>query len=614
MKNFFTSMLGTIVALIIFTVGAGLLGVGLLVAVSSMSEKPSTEVEKGSYLVFDLSANVTDSPPQLDSAAFSQMFSGSDEPKTLQLRKVTKALHTAAHDDRVAGLLLTGSFSPAEYGTGFAALKEVRAALAEFKTSGKPMIAYLNYATTRDYYIASIADDVVLDPFGVIIMPGLASEPMFYAGALEKFGVGVQVTRVGKYKSYVEPFIRNDMSPESRAQTQKLLDDLWNDLVADIAVSRGLTPASVQALVDDEGMVRPEQAVKGKLVSRAAYRDEVISELKKRTGRQNSSRPFKQVSLAAYAEDATDSDASDGKKNDADKKGSDKSAGQIAIVYAEGAIVEGEGDRGEIGGEKFARELRKLRQDENVKAVVLRVNSPGGSVGASEHIQRELRLMKKAKPVVVSMGTYAASGGYWISAYGDRIFAEPTTITGSIGVFGIQFDIQKLASNLGVTFDRVKTGKFADSVTISRPKTEEELAVLQRMVDWIYGQFIDRVAEARGIDRAKVAEIAQGRVWSGAEALKLNLVDEIGGLDKAIDFTARKAGLGKHYQILEYPRKKLLAEIIHDAFENLRPYSARQGGVMTQFVDTVRAQTKVLDQFNDPKGIYARLPLEIQVK
>jgi protease-4 len=262
---------------------------------------------------------------------------------------------------------------------------------------------------------------------------------------------------------------------------------------------------------------------------------------------------------------------------------------------------------------KFARELRKLRQDDDVKAIVLRVNSPGGSASASEHIQREIRLAKQVKPVIVSMGAYAASGGYWISTYSDRIFAEPTTITGSIGVFGLMLNVQKLANDLGFTFDHVKTGKFADAMSVSRPKTDEELAVIQRSVDWIYGEFVAKVAESRGIEPAKVQEIAQGRVWSGLEAKRLGLVDEIGGLDSAIKFAAKKAGLGDKYTLAEYPAKKELAEMIAEALEGLRPNNSR-AGVVTNLVDTLRNDLITLEQFNDAQGIYARAPLEITVK
>lgn len=613
MKNFFTSMLGALVALIIFSLGAMLLGIGFIGALVTLGggEKSPPSLERGSYVVFDLSGNITDAPPMFDFGMFT-----AEKHETLQLRSITRALRAAAKDDRVAGVFIKGELSPAGYGTGYAALKEVRAALTDFKASGKPVKAYLTTATTKDYYLGSAANELVLDPYGMIIMPGLASQPMFYAGAFEKYGIGVQVTRVGKYKSAVEPFTRRDMSADSREQLQKLLDDVWGGLVMDIAPERGITVANLQATVDKEGIIRAKQAVAGKLIDRVAYRDEIIDELKAATGRSGSKKPFKQISLSAYAKIAND-------VVDAPKKDPNETAGadtasssgrsRIAVVYAEGAIVDGEGEMGEVGGTKFSRELRALRQDENVKAIVLRVNSPGGSASASETIQREIVLAQKVKPVVVSMGSYAASGGYWISTYSDRIFAEPTTITGSIGVFGIQFDVQKLANDFGLTFDTVKTGKFADVLTITRAKTPEEMAVFQGMVDWIYGEFIDKVAESRKMKRERVEEIAQGRVWSGAAAKELGLVDEIGGLDTALAYAAEKAGLGSNYRISEYPRKKDLAEAIQDFVEKAVPGSAKSRSFGGKIAERIESELKMLKSFNDPQGLYARLPLELMI-
>lgn len=604
MKNFFASLLGTLAALLIFTVGGALLFAGFIGAIVAMGEQQQAPaVEQGAYLVFDLEANITDSPPLVDFSAFT-----GGQVDTLQLRTVTRALRAAAKDDRIAGVLIKGALAPAGYGTGYAALKDVRSALEAVRRAGKPVKAYLTFAQTKDYYLASVANEIVLDPYGMIFMPGLATQPIFYAGAFEKYGVGVQVTRVGKYKSYVEPFTRKNMSEPNREQTQKLLDDIWGSLLSDVAQSRGITVAAVQATVDSEGLIRPEPAKAGKLVDRIAYRDEVIDELKAKTGRLGSKDAFKQVSLANYARAM-------GETRVAGKGPGLTHGNRIALVYAEGAIVDGDGEPGEVGGDKFSREIRLLRQDSNVKAIVLRVNSPGGSAAASEAIQRELRLAAKVKPVIVSMGSYAASGGYWISAYGDRIFAEPTTITGSIGVFGIQFDIQKLANDFGFTFDTVKTGKFADALTISRPKTDEELAVLQRMVDWIYDQFVGKVADARHLKLDDVKEIAQGRVWSGLEAKKLGLVDEIGGMDVAIRYAAEKAKLGTNYRVVEYPRKKELVEALGDMLERIRPNSRIQSrSVIAQITARLEAELKVLSSYNDPQGVYARMPVELNIK
>ncbi len=620
MKNFLTSLLGALAALVVFSVGSLFCLFVFFVALAVLmggGEKRQPTVEKGAYLVFDMSVNVTDAPEQLNPGALMEALAGGgDEPRQLQLRQVTGALKAAAEDGRIAGVFLCGRFQPSGYGTGYAALREIREALEQVRAARKPVIAYLDSPTVREMFVASLADELALDPYGLVVMPGLASQPMYYAGALEKFGVGVQVTRVGKYKSAIEPFTRADMSPESREQMQKLLDDLWGDLRNDIAAGRGLRARELQALVDAEGLIRPEVALRKKLVTRLAYRDEVIEDLKTRTGRQGSSEPFKQVSLPEYAL-VLPRGTGPALPPETRMAGG---RGTVAIVYAEGVIVDGDGSLAEVGGARFARQLRRLRQDDSVKAIVLRVNSPGGSATAAEHIQREIRLARKEKPVIVSMGAYAASGGYWIATYADRIFAEPGTITGSIGVFGMQFDVQKLAGSVGVTFDSVKTGRFADTMTIARPKSPDEMEIYQRMVDWIYEEFVGKVAESRNLPRERVHEIAQGRVWSGAEALKLGLVDEIGGLDAAILHAAEKAGLGDGYRVREFPRKKELAEVLAHMFGEIVPdqsesrLGAGAKGAIDGVVSRLRAELGVLNQFNDPKGIYARLPLEMIVK
>ncbi len=603
MKSFFASLFGSLAALVIFFGGCAFLGLLLVVVLAAMGKKGTEPVAQGSYLVFDLSANIQDAPPAFDGGALFGPLFGGRRMTTLQLRTVTRAIRAAAKDRRVSGLLITGNLQPADFGSGYGALKEVRAALLSFRASGKPVVGFFNEATTRDYYLASAANEIVLDPYGMILLPGLASQPLFMAGAFEKFGVGVQVTRVGKYKSAVEPFTRKDLSPEAREDLQKLLNDLWADLLGDIASSRRLSREELQQVVDTEGVIPASSALAHKLVDRTAYRDEILDELKVKTGRaKGSTDSFKQISLEAYA--GTVQEAGDGAGN---------GGGKIAVVYAEGEIVDGEGQIGEVGGRKFARELRRLRQDDEIKAVVLRVNSPGGSATASEEIQREIRLTMKEKPVVVSMGSVAASGGYWISTYADRIFAEPTTITGSIGVFGLFINVKQLANNLGLTFDTVKTGQVADIFTISRPKTDAELAVFQKLVDWIYDEFTSKVAESRKLDKAKVLEIAQGRVWSGVEAKQLGLVDEIGGLGRAITCAAEKAKLGTHYQITEYPGRKQLAELISEMLRGIGPDQAGNDNSMMKLLGEFKEQARVLLRCNDPRGVYARMPAEIVI-
>jgi protease-4 len=602
MKNFLSSMLGALAALVIFCGATGVFFLLLLAGISALGEKKPT-VESGSYLVVDLSTNITDSPPLVDFGA----LMGRKQP-TLQLRTATQAIKAAGADGRIQGLLIVGSLQAAGYGSGLATLQELRAALTAFKASGKPVKAYLTYAGMRDYYVAATADEVILDPYGEVALPGLASEPMFLAGTFEKYGIGVQVTRVGKYKSAVEPFIRKDLSPENREQLQKLLDDLWTKMREDIAADRGMEPAGLQAVVDAEGYLLAGVAQRSGLVDRVEYLDEVIAKLKKETGVSDPTDTFRQIDLPAYARIAGTGGPVGGKS--AAGKGR---RGQIAVVYAEGDIVDGEGEPGQVGGANFARELRRLRQDDSVKAIVLRVNSPGGSASASEAIQREMRLAAEEKPVIVSMGSYAASGGYWIAAYSDHIFAEPTTITGSIGVFGVLFDVKKLANDFGVTFDGVKTGRFADTMTLSRPKTDAEMAMFQRSVDWIYDEFVGKVADARKLDRGLVEEIGQGRVWSGAEALELGLVDKLGGLQEAIAYAAEAAEIGDRYRVTEFPRKKKLGEAIAELLEGLQPVSAR-GGLVRQLTERLERELKIIGAFNDPRGIYARMPFELNLQ
>ena len=614
MKNFFISFFATLTALIVFVLGFGVLCFLMLAALAAMGQKKPVMVTEGSYLVFDLSSNIQDTPSQAEGLEEFAELLGGEASRKLQLREVTRALQAAANDNSIAGLYLTGSMRPEGYGSGFAALKEVREAIEAFKASGKPVKAYLSFADTRDYYLASAASEIVLDPYGAVVMPGLASQPMFLAGAFDKFGIGVQVTRVGKYKSAVEPYIRKDMSPESREQLQKLLNDLWSTITTSVEKSRKLDAGTLQKAIDEKGFIRADLAKKLKLVDKVAYLDEVLADLKTATGRKGQ-QAFKQVNLKNYARLVSGNGAvakrtGDTARIDLAGVGRDR----IAIVYAEGEIVDGNGNEESlVYGAKTARMLRQIRQDDNIKAVVLRVNSPGGSVTASEEIQRELRLLGKQKPFIVSMGTVAASGGYWISTYADRIFAEPTTITGSIGVFGVFFNFQGLANDkLGLTFDTVKTGKFADAATITRPKTDEELALFQSTVDWVYDQFISKVAESRKLDRKVVEEIAQGRVWSGTDALKLGLVDEMGSLADAVKYAAGKAHLGDDFRVAEYPRKKQFAESLAEALDGRRREQT-MGGPAGILIRQATQELQSLSRLNDPRGLYLRLPFELRL-
>ncbi len=596
LKYVFASLTGT---LIFFgLVFAGILLLLASVASLSSGRSPEPDVQDKTVLVFDLSATISDIAPSEDGREVDvqRLLRGSGG-KILPLSTILDCLDKAAADKRVVGLYLHGNLSTEGYGSGFAALREVREALLRFKASKKPIYAYNQVYSERDYYLASVADKIFLNPFGAIEMNGLASEMMFLGEAFRKYGIGIQVTRVGKYKSAVEPLLFDKMSPENREQTQKLLDDVWGEFVSGVAAARQLTPDDLQRLANEKAILVGPEAVAAKLADETAYLDQVLGELRKLSEVKDDKAPFRQVTLPAYARVSRRS------------LGLERtSRNLIAVVYAEGDIVDGAGSDGQIGGDRLAKELRKLRQDDQIKAIVLRVNSPGGSALASEVIRRELAETRGAgKPVVISMGTVAASGGYWISTASDKIFAAPNTITGSIGVFGVLPNVQKLAGDYGVKWDTTKTNRYADLGTITRPKTEDELKLIQANVDRIYDEFLTRVAEARKLPKETVQEIAQGRVWSGVEAKRLGLVDEFGGLEAAIQAAAELAKLGNDWKIAEYPKRRSLAEQLAKLLTDEEPERLVQGPVQRE-LERLWAETAALAAFNDPLGVYARLP------
>ncbi|MBD2184092.1 signal peptide peptidase SppA [Aerosakkonema funiforme] len=607
MRDFIKHTFATLLGLLIFF-GLGTGGL-IILLISAATRDTGPQVKDKSVLVFDMSVRITDTNPSSGTGELIQKaVSGEDDRERITLRTVLDAIDTATKDKRIIAIYLDASGESEGAVGGFATLKEVRQALSRFKASGKKIIAYNVGWDEPSYYLASVADSIVVHPLGMMELNGLRSETMFLAGAFQKYGVGVQVIRVGKYKSAVEPFVLKQLSAENRQQIQKLLSDIWGEFRATVGKSRKLTPQKVQAIADSQGLLMPEQARKNGLVDKVAYLDEVVSDLKKLTGNNKDEKTFRQISLSTYARVA---DKSVGENRQSQNK--------IAVVYAEGEIVNGEGSIRQVGGDRLARQLRQMRMDEDVKAVVLRVNSPGGSATASEIIQREVRLIRQQKPVIVSMGDVAASGGYWISTYANRIFAEPNTITGSIGVFGLLLNVQKLANDNGVTWDVVKTGKYADAQTISRPKTPQELAIYQGSVNRIYFQFIDKVAKSRKLPPAKVQEIAQGRVWSGLAAKQIGLVDDIGGLDNAIKFAAKEAKLGNDWELQQYPRSRSLEERLlrnllsstQNASENTP--KAKQFDPLTLTYDRLREDLSILGTLNDPFDIYARLPFNVRI-
>ena len=606
MKNLFHFLAGGLKWLCLIT-GAGCLALLALLALILFAVLVGgggkrQVVENKSVLVLDLGTGITDKPADQNAASIFADLLG-DGNHTVSLRAVTDSLRLGAKDPRIAALYLHGSIAPKGYESGFAALKEVREAILEFRHSGKPVVAYLVDAGKRDVYLTSAADEILMNPIGTVEFNGLAATGTFFKNAGDKYGLEFQPVRHGKYKGAVEPFLRSDFSPENKEQLGALFTDVWTEVIDSVADARQIKPDALQALADSQAILRVDKAKAAGLITGSAYETQVLARLRTIAGKTGKYDRLAQISPEEYAPEARRSQAKGLLKGDT-----------IAVIYAEGEIADGYGKSGGEGiyGDRFAKMLREVQKDDHVKAVVLRVNSPGGSVTASEVILDELRNLHKTRPVVVSMGTVAASGGYFISTASDHIFAEPDTITGSIGVFGLHLNLQKLANDHGITFDTVKTARFADSSTISRPWSDEEMGQMQDLVDSFYADFLARVSSGRNLTTNRVDELAQGRVWSGAAAKKIGLVDELGGLDAAIAEAAQRAKLA-NYTVAEYPRSKDFMETIA---ENLNKRSAplAQEGLAGRVAAEVNDQLHFLTRFNSACGVYARLPFDLEVR
>ena len=596
LKQTFASTIGSVIGLCLF-LGLSVGGLFFLILTAVSTNKDIQKIEDKSVLVFDLSTQIRDSKPAVNLA---QAFS-SKKQEIITLRRVLQSIEQATKDDRIVAIFLDGRKGGGS--NGYATMEEVRTTLENFKAAGKKIIAYDVTLSEREYYLSSLADEVIVNPMGMMELNGLSSKQMFFKGALEKYGVGVQVIRVGDYKSAVEPYIRSDLSPASREQAKALIADLWGKFLNSVADSRKLDSGKLQKLVDAEGYLEPQEAQQAGLIDRVGYYDHAVTKLREFTEETEDTESFRQVDLGTYA-DYTISPP----------EVTYSAAEKVAVVYAEGAIVGGNGTIETIGSDRFAEEFRELREDDSIKAIVLRVNSPGGSATASEVILREILLTKKKKPVIVSMGNVAASGGYWIAAGADQIFAEETTITGSIGVFGLLSNIKEIANENGVTWDVVKTGEFADINSNVRPKTEAELAIYQQSVDKTYKLFLKKVSRYRNLPVEKVRQIARGRVWSGKEAINIGLVDRLGGLESAIAYAANKAELGDSWQLEEYPQQnRFETQFIQNLFdvETLESQAALDP-VTTEFLK-VKRELSMLSAFNDPNGVYARLPFNFEI-
>jgi protease IV len=599
MKSFFASFFGTLFAIALVIIGAFLLLIGIISLIGSSNKGPT--VENKSVLVIDLSVPISDAPAEFNTSELISELSG-QENQRVTLREVLRSISLATTDDRISAIFLIGNVTPGSYSSGLAALREIREALLRFKQSKKPVYAHLVVPFTRTYYVASVADKIYLNREEGMAVTGLVSEQLRFASLLKKLGIGVQVSKEGKYKSAVEPFVLDNSSPENTEQVQALLSDFWGEITNGIEQARGLKPGTVQQLIAQKGLIDADTALEQNLVTSLEPLTSVMDELKQKYAEDSKHNTFRQITVANYLA------AFDGRVRTPEK------GSKVAVVYAEGEIVDGEGDSGTVGGDKLARAVRKFRFDPDIKAIVLRVNSPGGSALASEVIRSELESTQKVKPVVVSMGTVAASGGYWISTVANRVFAEPGTITGSIGVFGLFPNVQKLANDNGVFWNPIETAPYSGLFSLSRPKTEAELAVLQRSIDRIYDDFLKHVSDARHLPIDGVKEIAQGRVWSGTQAIKLHLVDEIGGLQAAISYAGKLANLGDNPKITEYPAKKDLNERLKELFKSTeRPPVSKLDSVNSE-LKALETELHTLTHLNDPQGIYALLPIGIEWK
>lgn len=623
MKQFFVVFFANLLAiLVVLSVPATLVTILVISALldPDTASSDSVTITDGTVLVFDMDVNLVDSPEHdTEDDPLKSAIHGSSEVESIPLRHVILAIRHAADDSRIKALYMQGSLEPQEFGTGYSNLLELRNAILDFKARGKKVYAYLESATAKDYFVACCADKVYLNAYGELDTPGLASVKSYYLDAFQKLGVQVQVTKVGKYKSAVEPFIRDKMSDEDREETTALLSDLWDKFKETVVKSRSsvkaMTADSLQQLIDTEGYIPAQKALDMGLVDEFMYRGEVIKMLSSAyPSEATDTSPFKQVTVRDYYNTT---------------KSTNIKASKVAILYLEGEIVDGDGSESNIGGDRFARYVRYLAAESSIKAVVLRVNSPGGSAFASEVLQHEIRQLKKEKPVIVSMGNYAASGGYWISAYSDKIYAEPNTITGSIGVFGMFFNVKGLADMVGVTTDTVKVGNFADFETVFRPKTDQEISLAQERVDYLYKEFKRKVSEGRGISVDDVETIAQGRVWSGERAKDKKLVNELGGLDDAIAAAVDAARLKDGtYSVVEYPRTVKLSEKIALLLQGYKEpvmesqslaqimgwHDMASGNPVLRQLSQVESQLESLKNFNDPAGMYARMPLQTNLR
>jgi protease-4 len=511
----------------------------------------------------------------------------------LGLDDILAAIRKAKTDDKIKGIYLNVDVLSA----GMATVEEIRKALLDFKESGKFVVSYSEVSSEKAYYLNSVADRIYLNPSGLMEFNGLSSEIMFFKGTFDKLGIKPYVFKVGEFKSAVEPFIREDMSEPNREQVGSFLNSLNDYALRNIAESRGKSYQQLKNLSDSLRVTSADDALRYGLVTHLGYYDEVLDYFRTELGEEDKTKKPNVVSLSKY------------KKVKASEEES-TSRNKIALIYASGDIVSGEGEDTSIGGTTYAEAIRKARLDKNVKAVVLRINSPGGSALASDVIWREVELTKAVKPVIASMSDLAASGGYYIAMACDTIVAHPNTITGSIGVFGMLFNTEPfLRDKLGITIDRVKTGRYSDLPTITRPLTDFEQRVLQQETERIYEDFTRKAAQGRRITQDELKKYASGRVWSGLEAKERGLVDVLGTLEDAIQIAAAKAKLGDDYRVRKMPEQKTFMEELMAGFQDEAQMQKvkQELGPLFPFFQTYK-------KLESMQGVQARLPFEITIE
>jgi protease IV len=589
--NFFKSVFATVVGIFLFMLLSLFLLIGFAAIIGSGDDK--VKIKDNSVIELDLAKINFDYAGKYKSdSPLSSLMIGKDKVGFVE---VLKAIDAAKTDDKIKGITIVNNQS----GLGLAQSKELRDKLEDFKKSKKFVMAYANIYSQKEYYISSVADAVYLNPAGEVDFKGLGTEMLFFKNFQDQTGLKMEIIRHGKFKSAVEPYLSQEISPENREQVTVLLQSVWQTIVTDIAKNRNISVAQLNIIANDLLARTPQMALQQKLVDKVAYEDEFNDMLKAKL-KVEKEDDLESVSIVDYVNN-TSAKSEDYTKDDI-----------IAVIYAQGQINGGEGDVDYIGEGSINRSLKEAREDEDVKAVVLRVDSPGGSAMVSELIWREIELTKKVKPVVVSMGNLAASGGYYIACNANTIFAEPTTITGSIGVFGMLPNAHGFATKYGVNAEQVQTHKNAIGYSVFEPITEEYKALALEGVDQIYKTFVNRVAVGRKMTFDQVDAIAQGRVWTGSDAIKNGLVDKLGNLDAAI---AHAAGLGKtkSYRTENYPEyKKDFNEFIQ-AFAGASIFQSKETMMKEELGEENYNLLNKLKVMQNRKGVQMLMPFDLSL-